>query len=344
MGGVVAPALIYLTLNGIPSREHGWAVPTATDIAFAVGVLALLGRSIPGNVRVFLLTLAIVDDIVAVVIIALFYSGGLDYSGFTVAGAGILLVLGLQHIGVGSAYVYVLPGAIVWLGLFITGAHPSLAGVVLGLMTPVVRTRMRERPLDLISRVAHELLGRREAGALGDASQLAAPLKQIRQAQRELLPPVSRVQMALHPWVAYGVMPLFALANAGVNPGSIDLSAEGPRWVMGGVAIALIAGKPLGVISVSWLMVRLGWCRLPPGVSWGGICLIGLLAGIGFTMSIFIAMLAFADEQLLGAAKLGVLFGSLVAAILGLSWGWIYARRLRAKAARQAVMEVTEAG
>lgn len=133
--------------------------------------------------------------------------------------------------------------------------------------------------------------------------------------------------MALHPWVAYGVMPLFALANAGVSLGGIDLSAEGPQWIMIGVALALVAGKPLGVVSVSWLMVRLGLCRLPPGVSWGGICLIGLLAGIGFTMSIFIAMLAFADENLLGAAKLGVLLGSLMAALLGLGWGMVYARR-----------------
>ena len=133
--------------------------------------------------------------------------------------------------------------------------------------------------------------------------------------------------MALHPWVAYGVMPLFALANAGVSLGGIDLSAEGPQWIMIGVALVLVAGKPLGVVSVSWLMVRLGLCRLPPGVSWGGICLIGLLAGIGFTMSIFIAMLAFADENLLGAAKLGVLLGSLMAALLGLGWGMVYARR-----------------
>ena len=138
-----------------------------------------------------------------------------------------------------------------------------------------------------------------------------------------------RVQAALHPWVAYGVMPLFALANAGVSLDGIDLSAGGSQWVMAGIAVALIAGKPLGVLGVSWLMVRLGWSRLPPGVSWGGIALIGLLAGIGFTMSIFIAMLAFTDENLLGAAKLGVLLGSLVAAVLGLGWGLHYARRLK---------------
>lgn len=324
LGGVAVPALIYLGFNADPARQHGWAVPTATDIAFAVGVLALLGRSIPANVRVFLLALAIIDDIIAVLIIALFYSGGLDYNGFLVAGLGVALVLGFRQIGIGSAFAYVLPGAITWIGLLMTGAHPTLAGVVLGMLTPVVPLRTRERPLDVVMRAAERL--RDHDDKTHDSHQLAAPLKQLRLAQRELLPPVVRVQMALHPWVAFGVMPLFALANAGVSLSSVDLSAAASQWVMGGIALALVVGKPLGVIGVSWLAVRLGWCRLPPGVSWGGICLIGLLAGIGFTMSIFIAMLAFNDEALLGAAKLGVLLGSLVAVILGLVWGVVYRR------------------
>lgn len=338
LGGVAVPALIYLLLNGEAPRQHGWAVPTATDIAFAVGVLALLGRAIPTNVRVFLLALAIIDDIIAVLIIALFYSGGLDYQGFIVAGLGLALVLGFQQAGIGSAYAYILPGAIVWIGLLMTGAHPTLAGVVLGMLTPVVPRRMRERPLDVVVRATEQLRdhdrnghGQRHASDSGGThvAPLAQPLRQLQQAQRDLLPPVVRVQKALHPWVAFGVMPLFALANAGVSVGGIDLSASGPQWVMAGIALALVAGKPLGVLGVSWLMVRLGWCRLPPGVSWGGIALIGLLAGIGFTMSIFIAMLAFDDEALLGAAKLGVLVGSLVAALLGLAWGMRYRRTLR---------------
>jgi NhaA family Na+:H+ antiporter len=291
LGGVAVPALIYLAFNSQGERQHGWAVPTATDIAFAVGVLALLGRSIPGNVRVFLLALAIIDDIIAVLIIALFYSGGLQPAGFAVAGTGLLLVILMQRIGVGSAWAYVMPGAITWAGLLITGAHPTLAGVVLGLMTPVVA------------------IGRHDAAA-----------------------PVVRVREALHLWVAYGVMPLFALANAGVSLAGMDPAHGGALWVVAGVAVALVAGKPLGVVGMSWLLVRLGWCRLPPGVSWGGIWLIGLLAGIGFTMSIFIAMLGFADPHLLGAAKLGVLLGSLMAALSGLAWGVLYVRRLRAPA------------
>ncbi len=331
VGGVVVPALIYLVLNGDPTRQQGWAVPIATDIAFAVGLLALLGRSIPGNVRVFLLALAIIDDIIAVLVIAFFYSSGLDYSGFAVAALGVLMVQGFQRIGIGSAYAYIVPGFVIWAGLLMTGAHPTLAGVVLGLMTPVLPIRTRERPLDALSRIADDLL-RRSTGSTKEVGQMTQSLRELRLAQRELLPPVVRVQMSLHPWVAYGVMPLFALANAGVSMGGLNLSAGGGQWIMVGVALALVVGKPLGVIGVSWLVVRLGWCELPPGVSWGGICLIGMLAGVGFTMSIFIAMLAFADESLLNAAKLGVLVGSLGAAMFGLGWGVSYIRRLRQRA------------
>lgn len=324
LGGVIVPALIYVGLNAAPERLPGWAVPTATDIAFAVGVLALLGRGIPSNVRVFLLALAIIDDIVAVLIIALFYSGGLDYSGFLIAGLGILMVLGLQRLGIGSAYAYVPPGAVVWTGLLMTGAHPTLAGVVLGMLTPVMLRPGREPALDSLMGAAASL--RQDAGS-HDAHALSIPLKQLRIAQRDLLPPVTRVQMALHPWVAYGIMPLFAFANAGVSLGGVDLSAPGPQWVMSGVALALVLGKPLGVLLMTWLMVRLGWSALPPGVRWSDIVLIGLLAGIGFTMSIFIAMLAFDNAALLGAAKLGVLAGSLIAALLGLLWGVVYRRK-----------------
>jgi NhaA family Na+:H+ antiporter len=324
-GGVVVPALIYLGFNSDTVRSQGWAVPTATDIAFAVGVLALLGRSIPVNVRVFLLALAIIDDIIAVLIIAIFYTANLQFSGFALALLGVLAVFGFQRIGIGSAPLYILPGSLVWTGFMVAGVHPTLAGVVLGLMTPAWSTPMREPPLEVVSRVLKQLRSS-DAVTAGDSHRLERPLRELRIANREILPPVSRVQMAMHPWVAYGVMPIFALANAGVSLTGIDLSV-GERSVMLGTALALIAGKPLGIVGASWVAVRLGWCRLAPGMSWSGVCLVGLLAGIGFTMSIFIAMLAFSDEGLLNAAKLGVLLGSLVAAILGLGWGIIFVRR-----------------
>jgi Na+:H+ antiporter, NhaA family len=279
IGGVVIPALIFLSFNTDPVRGLGWAVPTATDIAFAVGVLALLGRSIPSDVRVFLLALAIIDDVIAVLIIAFFYSGGLQFGGFIVVSLGILMVVGFQRIGIGFTLAYVLPGAVVWIGFLMTGAHPTLAGVVLGLITPVRSIPMQEHPLKVVSRVAEEL---RSSDAVNtkDTHRLELPLRQLRVAHREMLPPVVRVQTALHPWVAYGIMPLFALANAGISLTRVDLSG-GAQFVMLGAAIALCAGKPIGVTSATWLAVRLGWCRLASDVSWGGVCLVGLLAGIG---------------------------------------------------------------
>lgn len=328
LGGVAVPALIFLAFNGAPLQRDGWAVPTATDIAFAVGILALLGTSIPSNVRVLLLALAVIDDLAAVMIIALFYSGGLDYLGFVVFGAGVLLTLVQQRMGIGSAWAYVLPGAVAWAGLLMTGAHPTLAGVVLGLLTPIRPRPMREPAMETVARTLARLaaLSGRDQPTQAQLQQLQ---RELRQPLRELTPPVVRVQMALHPWVAFGVMPLFALANAGVSLDGIDLGAGASQEIALGVMLALVVGKPLGVVGGSWLAVRLGGCRLPDAVTWPGILLVGLLAGIGFTMSIFIANLAFTQAHLLGAAKLGVLLGSLLSAVAGLAWGVFYTRRLR---------------
>jgi len=329
LGGVIAPALIYLSLAGEPPQRDGWAVPTATDIAFAVGVLALLGRSIPANVRMLLLSLAVIDDLVAVFIIAFFFSGGLDASGFALVAVGAALVLGLQRIGVGSAWMYVAPGAIVWLGLLLTGAHPTLAGVMLGFLTPVRSKPLRAPPLQAASRAVDELSVLSQAPD-AEPANLAPPLRELRTAQRELLPPVVRVQMALHPWVAFGVMPVFALANAGVSIDGSDAIDDASGQVMIGILAALVLGKPLGVLCASWVAVRTGLVSLPEGLSWSGIGLVGLLAGIGFTMSIFIANLAFASPALLASAKLGVLVASLLSGVLGLSWGALrYRRRTR---------------
>jgi NhaA family Na+:H+ antiporter len=326
LGGVAVPALIYLAVNSDPALRQGWAVPTATDIAFAVGVLALLGKSIPGAVRIFLLALAIIDDIAAVLIIAAFYSAGLDYSGLVTASVGILAVLGLQRIGIGTAYAYIVPGAILWLGLLQTGVHPTLAGVALGLMTPVRSLRARERPVDAATRALNDLHQRADLPHQ-DPRALTEPLKMLRLAQREILAPVVRVQAALHPWVAYAVMPLFALANAGVRLDGVDFDSPAAQSIVAGVVAGLVIGKPAGILIVSWAAVRLGWCRLPPNVTWTGVALVGCLGGIGFTMSVFIANLAFRSESYLAAAKAGVLLASATAAIVGLAFGWFQVRR-----------------
>lgn len=315
LGGVLVPALIYIFLNQKSPRLHGWAIPTATDIAFAVGVLALLGRSIPGNVRIFLLTLAIIDDIAAVFIIALFYSGGLEPIGFVGAGAGILLVLMFQRCGVSNALAYVIPGVIIWFGLLKTGAHPTLAGVVLGLMTPVYSKPMFESPLTLAKKA---LLKIDEAQS---PDETIKHINSLHKAGRELLSPVMRVPAFLHPWVAFGVMPLFALANAGVSFDGFNWSHHASLKVMAAVCLALVVGKPVGVMLFSWSAVKIKLCKLPEGMKWSHVLLIGLLAGIGFTMSIFITMLAFEQVYFVSAAKIGILLGSIIAACLGLLWG-----------------------
>jgi NhaA family Na+:H+ antiporter len=320
LGGVMMPAIIYMLLNHGTEARAGWAIPTATDIAFAVGVLALLGKTIPSGVRILLLALAIIDDIVAILIIAVGYTVNLDYHGLLVAIGGLALVVVFQRMGISKAYAYLLPGAIVWFGLLKTGVHPTLAGVILGLMTPVDRKPASERPLETIGRSLRELMERVSQNDEGPQS-VAKPLKQLRHAQREVLPPVQRIQIGLHPWVAFGVMPLFALANAGVSLAGANLNEALSQSVFVGVMLALVLGKPIGVIFDSVALVKLNICRLPDGVTWTGVVLVGLLAGIGFTMSIFIASLAFSDQALLSAAKLSVLAASSLAAVIGLIWG-----------------------
>lgn len=323
LGGVLVPAGIYLAYNIGTASAHGWAVPTATDIAFAVGVLALLGKSIPANLRVFLLALAIIDDIAAILIIAVFYTTSLDFTGLGIAGAGLALVFAMQRMGIGSAWLYLVPGAIIWGGLLKLGVHPTLAGVVLGLVTPVRSTPSQERPLEIMTKAFRDLTHQVDEGE----KQVSSPLQRIRYAEREVMPPVQRVQERLHPWVAFLIMPLFALANAGVNLQGAELGEPTSVPVVFGVVTALVLGKPVGVLLATFLLVRTGLCELPERVTWAGVMLVGLLAGIGFTMSIFIAGLAFDDKHLLAAAKLSVLCASTVSAVIGLAWGLVRFRK-----------------
>lgn len=320
LGGALIPAAIYLSLNLDSPYRAGWAVPTATDIAFALGLLALLGRGIAHNIRVFLLALAIIDDLIAILIIAFFYSGGLQYEGFAIAALGIMGVLFFQYLGIGNAYAYLLPGALIWCGLLYTGAHPTLAGVVLGLLTPVIAYRPAAQ---------HAKIQRLNQEIEQAPQDLVPALRKLRLAQRELVPPVVRVSSALHPWVAFLIMPIFALSNAGINLSGVGFSLEGTGIITVAIMVALVLGKPLGVMLSSYLMVRTGISQLPAGVDFKGILLIGLFAGIGFTMSLFIAMLAFTADDQLNAAKLGVLLGSLIAALAGLLWGFFYLRTKR---------------
>jgi Na+:H+ antiporter, NhaA family len=294
LGGVVVPALLYLLVNGDPALRRGWAIPTATDIAFAVGVLSLIGRSVPAALRMLLLTLAIIDDIAAILVIAFFYSSGIAITGLLIVAAGVLLVLALQARGWRSPLAYVAPAALVWFGMLRAGMHPALAGVLLGLLTPATAE-----------------FGRR-AGARA-AAHRAAP------AQAES--PLTRVEALLHPYVAFGIMPLFALANAGVSFEGLALGTAAPRAVASGIVLGLVVGKPLGIVLACMAAVALRLCALPEGVHWRHTALLGLLGGIGFTMSIFISNLAFDDPRLLAAAKFAVLVASGLAAVLAILLG-----------------------
>ncbi|MGK3963825.1 Na+/H+ antiporter NhaA [Sorangium sp. So ce118] len=319
-GGMIAPALLYLSLNASPVSRHGWGVPTATDIAFAVGVLALLGKRVPPALRVLLLALAIIDDIGAIIVIALFYSSGIAWTGLLIAGGGVLAVLVLQRFGVRRPVAYVAPGALLWWGMLRAGIHPTIAGVVIGLLTPV-RSWFGSHGFLTAARGVVDEVGALVGREGYRADELLSPLRRIKTAQREALPPVVRLQAALHPWVAYGIMPLFAFANAGVRVDGSSLGHPASGTILLGVMLGLVAGKPLGVFLASFAMVRLGVCALPRGVGWRGIAVVGCVAGIGFTMAIFIAGLAFDDPAKLAAAKLGVLLASAVAAVIGLLVG-----------------------
>ncbi len=293
-GGVIVPALFYIAFNTDPVTHHGWAIPTATDIAFAVGVLALVGKGIPSSLRMLLLTLAIIDDIAAIIVIALVYSTGISWTGFPIIAVGVVIIFALQWHGQRSMLAYVIPGAIVWFGMLSTGMHPTLAGVILGLLTPV----------------------------------RAAFSRRARQSDGEVAP-VSRVEGILHPWVAFGIMPLFALANAGVSLSGFQ-AAGAPLTVALGIVAGLVLGKPIGIGLASFLAVRLRLCSLPPDIQWRHIGLLGVLGAIGFTVSIFVANLAFTDAALLAAAKIAVLIASGLAAVLAFVLGRMQLMKVRA--------------
>jgi Na+:H+ antiporter, NhaA family len=339
IGGMIAPALIYFSLNPGPETRSGWGVPMATDIAFAVGVLALLGKRVPPALRVLLLALAVIDDLGAIVVIAIFYSGGFAWTGLLVAAVGVLGVLALQRLGVRKPLAYLVPGAALWIGMFDAGVHPTIAGVILGLMTPVRTWFGREEFVV----EAHEAVHDFHASARSDDNGvrgLMQPLRRLKHAHREALPPVVRIQAALHPWVAFAIMPLFALANAGVSLQGLEMAATGSMTVMLGVMLGLVIGKPVGIFLASFATVKLGICALPRGVTWRGILLVGLVGGIGFTMAIFVAGLAFPGDGLLATAKLGVLLGSGLAGVIGLVAGRIV---LPAQPAADSAATVVEA-
>jgi NhaA family Na+:H+ antiporter len=319
VGGMVVPAAIFAALNAGRATSGGWAIPMATDIAFAVGVLTVLGSRVPVAWRVLLLALAVIDDIGAIVVIAAFYSTGIAVEGLVLAAGGMLAVMLLQWSGVRTPLVYVVPGAVVWAGMLTSGIHPTLAGVVLGLLTPV-------RPWFGPSGFAEMTQTHLEGLPEGDRHALMSRLDRIDQARREAVSPVERLIHELHPYVAFGIMPVFALANAGVVLGGADISGDS-LWLFVGIVAGLALGKPLGIVAASLGASRLGIAARSDEMTGRGLLLVGMTGGIGFTMSLFIAQLAFPPGPYLDTAKLAILVGSGVAMVTGLLVGLTTLRR-----------------
>jgi NhaA family Na+:H+ antiporter len=278
LGGMIVPAFIYVAINANDARAlGGWAIPTATDIAFAVGVLALAGSRVPPALKVFLLALAIIDDIGAIVIIALFYTYNLSFAALALAAIGVALLVALNRGGVTRIAPYVLTGIFIWICVLKSGVHATLAGVVTAFAVPI-------------------------SGGSGRDGNGHSPAAQL--------------QESLHPWVNFGVLPAFAYANAGVSLAGVTFAHLASPIPLG-IALGLFLGKPIGVFIFSWAAIQLGLATRPEGTGWTQLLGAAVLAGIGFTMSLFIGMLAFPEPQYAADIRIGVLSGSILSAVLG---------------------------
>jgi NhaA family Na+:H+ antiporter len=324
LGGMVVPAALYAALNVGGPGSSGWGIPMATDIAFALGVLALLGDRIPSGLKVLLAALAIVDDIGAVLVIALFYTDEVSWGALAAAAAFLLLAAGANAAGVRRPWAYTLIGMGLWGAVLASGVHATIAGVLLAMTIPS-RTRIDE---DQFLQGARQSVEAFERGCGPGTNVLTNQAQQEALLTLETLceqaqAPLQTVERKLHGIVAFGIMPLFALANAGVQLSGGDLGTALSSPVTLGVILGLVLGKPLGITLFSWAAVRVGLAALPRGVTWRMVHGVAWLGGIGFTMSLFVAGLAFAGAPaLLTAAKLGVLAASLAAGICG----WLLVR------------------
>jgi NhaA family Na+:H+ antiporter len=320
LGGVLVPAAFYYAINAGHPGSEGWGVPMATDIAFALGVLAILGDRVPLGLKVFLTALAIVDDIVAVLVIALFYTSGVNWDALALAGGFLAVLVGANKLGVRKAWVYGLLGIGLWAAVFESGVHATVAGVLLALTIPA-STRFDAGAFLTKSRrslAAFERAGNQGESVLTNSARQEA-LAELDDAVEGAGAPLHRLEHALHPWVAFLIVPLFALANAGVHIEGGIADALGNRVTLG-VIVGLVLGKQVGITLATWIAVWSGAASLPERVSWRQIYGASLLAGIGFTMSLFVADLAFsgADEtEMLTSAKLGILIASAIAGVIG---------------------------
>jgi NhaA family Na+:H+ antiporter len=321
LGGAILPAILFFVVaGGDPDARRGWGVPMATDIAFALGVLALLGSRIPLGLRIFLTALAIVDDLLAVLVIALFYSSDLSLTALAAAGAVLVALVIANRLGVRRPIVYALLGIALWVAVLQSGVHATVAGVLLAMTIPA---RTKIDPVDFLERARGFIADfGRQVGDDPDDEHHAA-LWELEDLTESAQAPMLRMEHALHPWVAFLIVPLFALANAGV-PLAGDIVATASEPVVLGVLLGLVVGKQVGITLAAWLVVRVGLAALPDGVSWRHIYGAAWLGGIGFTMSLFVADLAFAGTPALDLARIGILAASIVAG----AGGYLVLRRV----------------
>ncbi|MGF1599691.1 MAG: Na+/H+ antiporter NhaA [Acidimicrobiales bacterium] len=298
LGGMLVPALLFYLTSG-PEGRAGWGIPMATDIAFAIGVLTLLGKRVPSKLKVFLLTLAIIDDLGAILVIAIVYTSSLNLNALAVAGVGVVVIIALQWAGVRWIPAYAMVGAVVWLATFESGVHATLAGVVCGLLTPARPHRPH----------------RTEVAASSETT--FGELKAILFDAKESLSVADRLINHLHPWVALFIVPVFALSNAGVVMTGGALGEAIASSTARAIVIGLVIGKPIGITLAALLAVKIGLAALPTGVNWQQVAGVGMLAGIGFTVSLFITDLAYDSDVLVANSKIGVLTASVLASVVG---------------------------
>ncbi len=317
VGGMVVPALFYLALNPAGDAQAGWGIPMATDIAFALGILALLGERVPFSLKLFLTVLAVADDLGAVLVIAFFYSSDISLTSLGIGALFLMVLLAGNYSGIRTTYFYGIFGiGGLWLAFLLSGVHATIAGVLAALVIPA-RTKLDEKAFteELILAVEEFRAIPPNDAPLLEPEQMDS-IDKIKCLTLAADTPLQRLEHALHPVVSFAVLPLFALSNAGVTLDFHSLT-DVLSPVSVGVAAGLVAGKFIGVAGTCRLAVSFGWAKLPPGITWGQICGVACLAGIGFTMSLFVTNLAFASEQLQTQAKLGILSASVIAGITG---------------------------
>jgi NhaA family Na+:H+ antiporter len=324
-GGMIGPALIYTAFNAGSGDGHGWGIPMATDIAFAIGTLSLLGSRAPFGAKIFLLALAIADDIGSIAIIAIFYSGSLSLGALGIALALFAGIVLMNRLGLRNVNVYVVLGVAAWVAMVESGVTPTILGVALGLLTPA---RSYYDSKSYVA-TARGLLGRyEEAFAANEKDAQEDLLGQVEDLTQGSEAVLERLERFLHPWVSFLVLPVFALANAGVGlSGGVIGDAFGSP-VTQGILAGRVLGKLAGILAFTYLGVRLGLGRLPEGVAWRHVFGVGLVASVGFTVSLFVTDLAFADLARVSDAKIGLFAASLLAGVLGVLFFWIAGRKV----------------